>query len=73
MASSSRWGRTIVFAGKALMLEALRRIRVLGARTARVTSFGDNAAATRLYASVGFSTFDTERFYRKLLDELASA
>jgi len=60
-------------AGKALMLDALRRLRALGAHTARVTSFGDNAAATRLYTSVGFATFDTERFYREPLDELASA
>ncbi len=58
-------------AGKALMLEGLRRLQALGAHTARVTSVRDNAAATRLYASVGFSTFDIERFYRKPLDELA--
>ena len=58
-------------AGTALMLEGLRRLQALGAHTARVTAVGDNAAAMRLYASVGFFTFDTERFYRKPLDELA--
>jgi mycothiol synthase len=53
--------------GKAIMLEGLRRLRVLGARAALVTVIHDNEAAARLYDSVGFETVNTERFYGKML------
>jgi GNAT superfamily N-acetyltransferase len=49
--------------GRAVMLEGLRRLRDLGARTTAVTALSGNRAAARLYESVGFRTVNTERFY----------
>ena len=51
--------------GKAVMLEALRRLQRLGTRTALVTAIHDNSAAKNLYESVGFRTVNTERLYGK--------
>ena len=51
--------------GRAVMLEGLRRLQKLGARTALVTAIHDNRAAARLYDSVGFGTVNVERFYGK--------
>jgi len=42
----------------AVMGEGLRRLVALGARTAWVCAWADNAASTRLYASLGFRTID---------------
>jgi len=58
--------------GKAVMHEGLGRLHALGARIARVTAFGDNVAAAKLYASMGFTIWDTEHLYSKPLDELAA-
>jgi ribosomal protein S18 acetylase RimI-like enzyme len=51
--------------GKAVMLEGLRRLRGLGAASAIVTSIMTNEASTRLYASAGFETVNTEVYYVK--------
>jgi mycothiol synthase len=53
--------------GKVVMLEGLRRLQELGARTAAVTAIHDNEAAIRLYNSVGFRTVNRERFFCKKL------
>jgi ribosomal protein S18 acetylase RimI-like enzyme len=53
--------------GKLLMLEGLRRLKALGARTAIVYSVGDNTASIRLYESVGFRTITRNRYYSKRL------
>jgi ribosomal protein S18 acetylase RimI-like enzyme len=51
--------------GKVVMLEGLRRLQQLGAKTAYVTAVGGNEAAGRLYESVGFTTYTIERFYKQ--------
>jgi mycothiol synthase len=53
--------------GRAVMLEGLRRLRALGARSALVTSLHDNEAASGLYGAVGFRTVDREYLYGKKL------
>ncbi len=53
--------------GKAVMLEGLRRLRQLGARSAAVTAVHGNEAAINLYESVGFETVNRERLYGKKL------
>lgn len=49
--------------GEAVMLEGLRRLRELGARSAAVTAIHDNRAAISLYESAGFEMVNTERLY----------
>ncbi len=52
-------------AGKAVMLEGLRRLREHGATTAAVISLASNAASVALYESVGFRT--AQRSYEWLV------
>ena len=54
-------------AGRAVMLEGLRRLRERGCHTALVLTGTLNTPAVRLYESVGFRTFDTEHAYVKQL------
>ena len=53
--------------GRTVMLEGLRRLRALGARSALVSALHDNEAASGLYESVGFRTVDREYLYGKKL------
>ncbi len=54
-------------AGRAVILEGLRRLREAGMRWARVSTAGFNHPAQALYESCGFEQTDTERtFIRKL-------
>ena len=54
-------------AGRAVILEGLRRLRQAGMRQARVSTAGFNHPAQALYESCGFERVDTERtFIRKL-------
>jgi len=53
--------------GRAVMLEGLRRLHHLGARTAAVTALHHNRPAADLYKSVGFRTANTERLYGRKL------
>jgi mycothiol synthase len=54
-------------AGKAVMLEGLRRLKAHGARTAIVYSVGDNKASVRLYEAVGFRTIARNYYYSRRL------
>lgn len=58
-------------AGRAVMLEGLRRLRDHGCSTALVPTNTVNAPALRLYESVGFRIIDTEHAYVKPLDDVA--
>ncbi len=51
--------------GRALMLESLRRVKAQGMETAIVCADHDNAAAQRLYESVGFRMVNRLRLYAK--------
>ncbi len=53
--------------GRAVMLESLRRLHHLGARTTAVTALHHNRPAAELYESLGFQTTNTERLYGKKL------
>ena len=53
--------------GRTVMLEGLRRLRALGARSAFVTALHGNRAAASLYESVGFRTVYREYLYGKKL------
>ena len=54
-------------AGRAVILEGLRRLRQAGMRRARVSTAGFNHPAQALYESCGFERVDTERtFIRQL-------
>ncbi len=53
--------------GKALMLEGLRRLRRMGARSASVTALHDNQGARSLYEAAGFRPVNTERLYGRNL------
>lgn len=52
---------------KAIMLEAIARLKKLGATTVYVECFGDERKA--FYNSVGFETHDKGYFWRKYLDK----
>jgi ribosomal protein S18 acetylase RimI-like enzyme len=52
---------------KAVMYEGMRRIRDMGAATASVLSHPSEVAANRLYASVGFTDLDMNRYWVKSL------
>lgn len=52
-------------AGRAVMLEGLRRLQALGARTAIVYSVEANTASTGLYQSVGFRPVGRDLTYAK--------
>jgi len=52
-------------AGRAVMLEGLRRLQALGARTAMVYSAEANVASTGLYQSVGFRPIGRDLTYAK--------
>lgn len=54
-------------AGRAVMLEGLRRLKALGARTAIVYSVEANEASTGLYQSVGFEPVGRYLTYAKKL------
>lgn len=54
-------------AGRAVMLEGLRRLRGLGARTAIVYAVEASAPATALYQSAGFETVGRYLTYEKTL------
>jgi len=54
-------------AGRAVMLEGLRRLRARGSETAFVTSEGLNEAALALYRSVGFRIINRDYDYIKRL------
>lgn len=54
-------------AGRAVMLEGLRRLRAAGAETAIVYTSGNNRSAVALYESVGFRVYDEEHYYEKPL------
>jgi ribosomal protein S18 acetylase RimI-like enzyme len=54
-------------AGRAVMLEGLRRLREAGAETAIVYSVANNPPAVALYESVGFRVYDEEHYYEKPL------
>jgi ribosomal protein S18 acetylase RimI-like enzyme len=49
------------------MLEGLKRLHELGARTVAITAVHDNEAAIYLYESLGFETVIKERLYGKKL------
>lgn len=51
--------------GQAVLNEALRRLQARGARKAVVATGMSNAAARRLYQSVGFHEIDMERAYSR--------
>ena len=51
--------------GKAVMLEALRRLQKQGMEQAIVCTVHDNAAALRLYTSIGFEPYNVFRFYAR--------
>jgi len=51
--------------GKAVMLEALRRLREHGMQKVIVCTAHDNAPALSLYASVGFRPYSEFRFYAR--------
>jgi ribosomal protein S18 acetylase RimI-like enzyme len=51
--------------GKAVMLEALRRLREQGMQKVIVCTAHDNAPALSLYASVGFRPYSEFRFYAR--------
>lgn len=53
--------------GKAVVLEGLRRLHALGARTAIVFTGGSSGPAKRLYASCGFREIGRTYLYRKTL------
>lgn len=52
---------------KAVMTEGLRRLHVLGAQTACVLNWHDNAAPAKLYEQLGFRELDRNRQWRKQL------
>lgn len=54
-------------AGRAVMLEGLRRLRAAGAETAIVYTSANNRPAVALYESVGFRVYDEEHYYEKPL------
>lgn len=54
-------------AGRAVMLEGLRRLRAAGAETAIVYTSANNPPAVALYESVGFRRYDEEHYYEKPL------
>ncbi len=51
--------------GKALMLDALERMKERGMETAIVSTYNDNEAAIKLYESVGFQRVNRLRIYAK--------
>ena len=51
--------------GKAVMLEALRRLQKQGMEQAIVCTAHDNAAALRLYTSIGFEPYNVFQFYAR--------
>ncbi len=53
--------------GKAVMLEGLRRLQAFGMQTAIVCSLGSNEASKKLYASVGFRTYNKSYNYTRPL------
>jgi mycothiol synthase len=53
--------------GKAVMLEALRRLQAQGMHQAIVCTSENNIAALQLYASVGFQPYNTFQFYAREL------
>jgi ribosomal protein S18 acetylase RimI-like enzyme len=52
---------------KAVMYEGMRRLREMSAVTASVLSDPSEVAANRLYASVGFTALDINRYWVKSL------
>jgi ribosomal protein S18 acetylase RimI-like enzyme len=58
-------------AGRAVMLEGLRRLRDLGAETAIVYTSANNSPAVALYEAVGFRRYDEEHYYEKPFGEPA--
>ena len=55
-------------AGRALILEGLRRLRDAGMQTAQVSTAGFNAPAQALYESCGFIPHDTARTFMKVIE-----
>ena len=53
--------------GKAMMLEALRRLKDRGMISAVLCTNVDNTPAIKLYESVGFCTLDIHQTYQKCL------
>jgi len=53
--------------GKAVLLAGMRLMKALGAATAIVEGRGDNAAANRLYGSLGFDEKGRYCLWRKSL------
>jgi GNAT superfamily N-acetyltransferase len=55
-------------AGRAVILEGLRRLRDAGMQTAQVGTAGFNAPAQALYESCGFIPHDTARTFMKVIE-----
>ena len=56
--------------GKIVMLEGLRRLKAFGMQRAIVCSLGSNEASKKLYASVGFRTYNKLYNYTRRTDRL---